>query len=84
MASALEYRRLDKLDEVPNGTLKRYIKTNDDDFMGYIVKMPTYTGRNITNILNRGNNPINDTNTTSTRRTRSYYRRAIQLSNILL
>lgn len=61
MASALEYSPLDNLDEVPNGTLKIYIKTNDDDFMGYIVKMPTYTGRNITNILNRGNNSINDT-----------------------
>lgn len=60
-ASEGEYRRLDNLDEVPNGTLKIYIKTNDDDFRGYIVKMPTYTGRNITNILNRGNNSIDDT-----------------------
>ena len=64
MASALEgkYRQLDNPDEVPNGTLKIYTKTSSVKFSGYIDQMLRYTGRNITNILNRGNKSINDTN----------------------
>lgn len=61
MASASEgvaYRPLDNLDEVPNGTLKIYIKTNDDDFMGYIGKMPKLDGTHIINILTRTNQHI--------------------------
>jgi hypothetical protein len=45
----------------PDGTLKTYTKTSGVIFSGYIGKMPSYTGRHITNILNRGNNSINDT-----------------------
>ena len=42
-----------------NGTLITHPKTSSDNFSGYIYQMPSYTGSNIINILNRENNSIN-------------------------